>query len=203
VAAFHVSRETEQDLKRYQALLLKWNRRINLISRTETEDIFRRHFEDSLQIIDYLPEDMHSLVDLGSGAGFPGLVLAMALKSRPELHVTLIESNGKKCAFLREAARSCGLSVTVLNTRIEQAAERLIKADVITSRALASLDKLLDLAYPLLAEGGICVFHKGQYVDDELTDASKYWNMSVEKRTSRTDPTGTILILRQLDPKRR
>lgn len=197
-----VSRETLQDLQLYQQLLLKWNQRINLISRNEQHHIFERHFEDSLQILPLIPESVRQLVDLGSGAGFPGLVLAIALKENPLIHVTLIESNAKKCAFLTEVARQTGVQISVRNERIEQVPPSL-RADMITSRALAPLGKLLDLAYPLMDENSLCVFHKGQYVDDELTEASKYWNMAVEKQASITNPAGTVLILKNLDPKRR
>ncbi len=104
---------------------------------------------------------------------------------------------------MREVARKTQASVSVRCERIEQVAQSSFQADVVTSRALASLDKLLDLAYPLMTKHSICVFHKGQYVDDELTVASKYWNMSVKKLPSNTEPTGAILILKNLDRKRR
>lgn len=199
---FHVSRETLQDLLLYENLLLKWNQRINLISRSEQHQVYERHFEDSLQIVEHIPSGAHKICDLGSGAGFPGLVLAIALKNLSQAHVTLVESNAKKCAFLREVARKTGTSVSVRNQRIEKLPSSRLQADVITSRALAPLIKLLNLAYPLMGKHSICVFHKGQYVDDELTEASKYWNMAIEKHPSQTDLSGVVLVLKNLDPKR-
>ncbi|OYD86111.1 16S rRNA (guanine(527)-N(7))-methyltransferase RsmG [Azospirillum brasilense] len=182
-----VSRETLDRLAAYEATLRKWQPKINLVGPSTLPDAWRRHFLDSAQLYPLLPEGARVLVDLGSGAGFPGLVLA--IMGVPEVH--LVESDSRKCAFLREAARVAGASVTVHNKRIEAAPP--IAADVVTARALAPLNDLLNWAYPFLQDRGAALFPKGQNVADELTDTTKYWKMRTERFDSRTDPTGTIL----------
>jgi 16S rRNA (guanine527-N7)-methyltransferase len=131
-------------------------------------------------------------VDLGSGAGFPGLVLA--IMGAPDVH--LVESDSRKCAFLREAARLTGTSVTIHNKRIEQVAP--LEADVVTARALAPLSKLLDWAFPHLAPGAECLFLKGRGADDELTATAKEWNIALDRIVSLTDPAGLVLQLREV-----
>lgn len=182
-----VSRETLDRLAAYEATLRKWQPKINLVGPSTLPDAWRRHFLDSAQLYQLLPEGARVLVDLGSGAGFPGLILAIMGVS--EVH--LVESDSRKCAFLREAARVAGASVTVHNKRIE--AVPPIAADVVTARALAPLNDLLTWAYPFLQDRGAALFPKGQNVADELTDTTKYWKMRTERFDSRTDPTGTIL----------
>ncbi|WP_188259805.1 16S rRNA (guanine(527)-N(7))-methyltransferase RsmG [Azospirillum tabaci] len=182
-----VSRETLDRLAAYEATLRKWQPKINLVGPSTLPDAWRRHFLDSAQLYPLLPEGARVLVDLGSGAGFPGLVLA--IMGVPEVH--LVESDSRKCAFLREAARVAGASVTVHNKRIEAAPP--ISADVVTARALAPLNDLLNWAYPFLQDRGAALFPKGQNVADELTDTTKHWKMRTERFDSRTDPTGTIL----------
>lgn len=182
-----VSRETLDRLAAYEATLRKWQPKINLVGPSTLPDAWRRHFLDSAQLLPLLPEGTRVLVDLGSGAGFPGLVLAIL--GVPEVH--LIESDSRKCAFLREAARAADARVTVHNKRIEAAPP--IVADVVTARALAPLNDLLGWAHPFIGNRGVAVFPKGQNVADELTDTTKYWMMRTERFDSRTDPTGTIL----------
>ncbi len=186
-----VSRETLDRLTAYEATLRKWQPKINLVGPSTLPDAWRRHFFDSAQLFPLLPESVRVLVDLGSGAGFPGLVLS--IMGVPEVH--LVESDSRKCAFLREAARAAGASVTVHNKRIEAVAPiaAAIGADVVTARALAPLNDLLGWAYPFIQDRGAALFPKGQNVADELTDTTKYWKMRVERFDSRTDPTGTIL----------
>lgn len=186
-----VSRETLDRLAAYEATLRKWQPKINLVGPSTLPDAWRRHFFDSAQLFPLLPEGVRVLVDLGSGAGFPGLVLS--IMGVPEVH--LVESDSRKCAFLREAARAAGASVTVHNKRIEAVAPiaAAIGADVVTARALAPLNDLLGWAYPFIQDRGAALFPKGQNVADELTDTTKYWKMRVERFDSRTDPTGTIL----------
>lgn len=192
-----VSRETMERLIAYRDLLAKWQRAVNLISKGDLPDIWRRHFLDSAQLMPFLPPLTHSpriIADLGSGAGFPGLVLAIL--GAGEVH--LIESDGRKCAFLAEAARITAAPVKVHNIRLGEKGPPPIKADIVTSRALAPLEKLLEYAAPLLKPGGVCLFLKGAGAADELTAAGKVWNMRVEKLPSRTSGEGLILRLGEI-----
>ena len=184
-----VSRETLARLKRYAEMLEKWNRRINLVGRGTIEDLWRRHMLDSAQLLPLIPQDAGSLVDLGSGAGFPGLVLAICGVK----NVHLIEADRKKCAFLREIARETDTPVTIHNKRIEEIES--FQADIVTSRALAPLPKLLDMAAPFTKKHSILLFLKGRSADGELTEAAKEWNMRVDQIPSQTDPEGMILRL--------
>ena len=188
-AAANVSRETLARLERYAELLQKWNRRINLVGRGTIDDLWRRHMLDSAQLLPLIPDGATSLVDLGSGAGFPGLVLAICGAQNTHL----IESDRKKSAFLREAARETGTVVTIHNRRIEESES--FQADIVTSRALAPLPKLLYMAGPFTNKHSILLFLKGKHADRELTEAAKEWNMRVDRIPSRTDPEGMILRL--------
>lgn len=187
-----VSRETLDRLTAYADLLRKWQPKINLVGPTTLPDLWQRHFLDSAQLFPLLPEGTHTLADIGTGAGFPGLVLAIL--GVPEVH--LIESDSRKCAFLREAARVTGTAVTVHNKRIE--AVTGLACDVVTARALAPLETLLGWAVPLLRQGGHCVFLKGQNVEGELTDTTKYWKMRTERFDSRSDPGGVVLRIGEI-----
>lgn len=189
-----VPRETEDRLRAYLNLLVRWNARINLVAPAPAETLWQRHVLDSLQLLPLIPEDAAAHADIGSGAGFPGLVLA-AMRAQP---VHLIESDRRKCAFLQEAARTLGVQVTIHPTRIEDAQPP--PATLLTARALAPLPKLLALAHPLLAPGAICLFPKGRTAEQELTEAAPLWNMRVERFTSRTDSTATILRLSEISP---
>ncbi len=190
-----VPRETEARLRDYLALLLRWNARINLVARADDDTLWTRHILDSAQLAPLLPDAPGPLVDLGSGAGFPGLVLAL-LGGR-ETH--LVESDRRKSAFLQEATRTLGLSsVTIHPTRIEAA--RLPPAAVITARALAPLPALLSYAHRLLASRGIALFPKGRTATEELTAAASAWTMRVERFPSRTDPDSAILRLSEIRP---
>ncbi len=198
-AEFNVSRETMARLEAYDACLLDWSARHNLIARSTMADRWDRHFRDSAQLHPLIPKDARSLVDLGSGAGFPGLVLAAMGAS--DLQVTLVESIGKKAAFLAAAAKAMALSnVRVVPARIESL--KVKKPDVITARALANLGTLCGHAYEIGGETALCIFPKGQYVEVELTEAAKYWHMSIERRASLTSPGSTILMIEKLRPKR-
>lgn len=188
-----VSRETLDRLAAYETLLRKWQPKINLVGPSTLSDAWRRHFLDSAQLFPLLPDSARVLVDLGSGAGFPGLVLA--IMGVPEVH--LVESDSRKCAFLREAARVAEVRVTVHNKRIETVPA--IAADVVTARALAPLSDLVGWAYPFIGSRGVALFPKGQNVAEELTDTTKYWKMRAERFDSRTDPTGTILRVSGID----
>ena len=193
-----VSRETLERLDRFVALLLQWQRTTNLIAPSTVPQLWTRHIADSLQLLDLAP-DARTWVDLGSGGGFPGLVLACALAGRSGVAVHLIESNSKKAAFLREATRVTGAPAVVHGVRIESfAASFGGRAEVITARALAPLKLLLDQCFGLWAEGTQALLHKGQDVDAELTEASRYWNMVPTLVPSRTDPKARIVIIRVL-----
>jgi 16S rRNA (guanine527-N7)-methyltransferase len=192
-----VSRETLARLERYLELLGKWTQAINLVAKSTLEDPWRRHFLDSAQLYDRLPPKSADrdrvLVDLGSGAGFPGLVLAIMGAGTTHL----IESDRRKAAFLREVARATDTEVTVHDRRIE--AVPPFAADVVVARACAPLDRLLAYAAPFLQPAGAvatrCLFLKGRRVDEELTEANKAWRLSVECFPSRTDPAGTVLSI--------
>ncbi|MEL6567059.1 MAG: 16S rRNA (guanine(527)-N(7))-methyltransferase RsmG [Pseudomonadota bacterium] len=193
IDAFNVSRETLERLDAVIATLDDWRQRVNLIGPREWPVIWSRHVADSLQL-QALVGTPNSIVDLGSGAGFPGLVLSCVLG--PSTKVTLVESVGKKCAFLRAAAESAVLNVSVLQTRIEAAPP--FDADIVTARALSALPKLLEYAAPWTENGAICVFPKGESVDDELTEARRTWNFTIEVTPSRTSPSGRILKLSEV-----
>jgi len=208
-ARFDVSRETMDRLTCYVALLEKWNRRINLVSPRSLEDVWRRHILDSAQLLRHLPAPpdgrLLCLLDLGSGAGLPGLVLAaLCDKGSPKMAVHLAESDGRKAVFLREAAREMGLAPTVHAARVESLTT--LAPDVVTARALAPLPKLLQLAAPFLAPRAArsvpsCgLFLKGRDVEKEIVLAHKGWEMSVESFPSLSDPQGVVLRVRDLRP---
>ena len=180
-------------LDAFTDLLLRWNARINLVADRDAEAVRTRHIADSLQLLPLLPAGDGPVGDLGSGGGFPGLVLAIA--SRRPFH--LVESDRRKAAFLTEAAAQLGLShVRVHPTRIEAA--RLPPLAALTARALAPLPDLLAHAAQLLAAGGIALFPKGRSAEDELTAALMHWKLRVERFTSRTAPDATILRLSEI-----
>lgn len=195
-----VSRETERRLDIIVALLEKWQRTINLVAPATLPHVWTRHVADSLQLVP-LAGEVRRWVDLGSGGGFPGLAVAAVLADRADADVTLVESDGRKAAFLREAARLAELPVTVLPSRIEQVAPKIAAdVEVVSARALAPLPKLLDLAAPFLAQGATGLFLKGQDVDNELTQAAKSWRIDAEIKGSLTDRGGHVLIVRAAEP---
>jgi 16S rRNA (guanine527-N7)-methyltransferase len=165
---------SEARLRHFAALVEKWSAKINLVSKSDIPHIWTRHIQDSLALIPHIPENTAAAIDLGSGAGFPGLVLAIATN----IPFTLIESDKRKAAFLQDAARELYAPVKVLAVRIEDA--KPTPAPLITARALAPLDKLLGLAAPHLAPGGICLFPKGETWQNELTAAKALWEMQAE-----------------------
>jgi 16S rRNA (guanine527-N7)-methyltransferase len=187
-----VSRETLARFVAYADLLTKWQEKINLVGRSTITDLWRRHFLDSAQVHSLLPSTTQTVLDLGSGAGFPGLVLA--LMGVPDVH--LAESDNRKCAFLREAARVCGVSVTVHARRIETIPP--FAADVVTARALAPVSDLLGYAVPFLTAHSRCLFLKGQNAQAELDDAAQTWSFSVSRTPSCTDPDATLLDLQEV-----
>ncbi|MBX3499759.1 MAG: 16S rRNA (guanine(527)-N(7))-methyltransferase RsmG [Alphaproteobacteria bacterium] len=183
-------------LQTYAALLRKWQRSINLVGRSTLDDLERRHFDDSLQLLGLLPENTRTLIDLGSGAGFPGLVIAA---ERPEIAVTLVEADQRKAAFLIEVARAIAPNASVKAARIE--ALEPFPVDVVTARALAPLPKLLAWAAPFATDPAICLFHKGVNVDSELTEAARDWMMDVQRVPSATEPGASILRISRLRPR--
>jgi 16S rRNA (guanine527-N7)-methyltransferase len=193
-----VSRETASKLAVFVDKLLGVSRHTNLIARSTIPTIWVRHVADSLQLLPLAP-DAKCWVDLGSGAGFPGIVLACALADRAGTSVHLVESIGKKAAFLREAVELLQVPAVVHAMRIEDFVKTFKgQADVVCARALAPLDELLTLAHPLLKTGAKGLFHKGQDVEGELTRASKYWNIDAELVPSKTSPEGRIVVVRGL-----
>ena len=197
-----VSRETSARLDRLVELLLEWQQTRNLIAASTIPTIWTRHIADSLQLLELAPE-ARIWVDLGSGAGFPGLVLACALADRPGAEVHLVESTGKKCAFLQAAADDLRLPAKIHCQRLENFIPAFpIKAHVVTARALAPLPKLLELAFPLLKRGATGLFLKGQDVVSELTKTSKCWIIRYELVPSRTDDRARIVVVQGLESRR-
>lgn len=189
-----VSRETAERLEAYEALIRKWNPRINLVSPATLDALWTRHFADSAQLLRLAPETAAHWADLGSGGGFPGLVIAvLAAESRPGLRVTLVESDQRKAAFLQTAGRLLDLGLDVRAERIE--ALPPLGADVLSARALAPLDILLRHAERHLAPGGVALFPKGATVAAELARALEHWRFSLQKESSKTDAGGVILII--------
>ncbi len=198
-----VSRETLARLDRLVEILLPVAAHTNLIARSTIPQLWTRHIADSLQLL-LLAPNARTWIDLGSGAGFPGLVIACALADQPGAAVHLVESVQKKAAFLRDAVQQIQLPATVHAVRIEDFGKNPnIKADVVTARALAPLDQLLTLAHPLLRSGALGLFPKGQDVEGELTQASKSWNIEASLVPSKTNALSRIVIVNALAPLRK
>jgi 16S rRNA (guanine527-N7)-methyltransferase len=192
-----VSRETLARLDRFVELLLETQSHTNLIGAGTIPGLWTRHVADSLQLLDLAP-DARTWLDLGSGAGFPGLVIACALADRPGTAVHLVESTGKKAAFLRTVAEALALPVTVHHIRAEQFTPDFT-ADVVTARAVAPLPTLLGYVAPLLKSGAKALLPKGQDVEAELTEAAKYWKIDADLAASRTNPASRIVVVRALE----
>jgi 16S rRNA (guanine527-N7)-methyltransferase len=191
-----VSRETEERLALLVAELERWQAAKNLVSSGTLADVWTRHIADSLQLFRLAP-DATSWLDLGSGGGFPGLVLGICLAEVPGGRIHLVESNSRKCAFLRHAARLTGAPVTVHMARIDDViADFTGTVDVVTARALAPLPQLLDWSKELLRTGTLGLFPKGQHLDAELTESSRYWKIQASTVSSLTDGAARILVVR-------
>jgi 16S rRNA (guanine527-N7)-methyltransferase len=200
LAFVSVSRETTERLDRFVAVLLRWQRQINLIAPSTQRNLWTRHIADSLQLLALAPK-AHIWADLGSGAGFPGVAIATALADVRGVRVYLVESNPKKIAFLREAVRATGAPAVVHAGKIEDFVTHPPEPiEVVVARALAPLPKLLGLASPLLKNGAVGLFPKGQDAAVELTEASKYWKVQASLAASRTDPKSHIVVVRELEP---
>jgi 16S rRNA (guanine527-N7)-methyltransferase len=193
-----VSHETVVALDAFVELFLRWQKAVQLVSPSSLPKLWTRHIADSLQLVRHIPEGTKTVVDLGSGGGFPGLILAIALRDKPEVMVHLIESDSRKASFLREAVRGLQLPAKVHAERIESVAKRIGNVDVVSARSLAPLPRLFELAEPLLAKGTIGLFLKGQDVDRELTEAAKSWNIHSKVVPSLTDSSGKILLVEAL-----
>jgi 16S rRNA (guanine527-N7)-methyltransferase len=203
LALLHDSREIPSEvmdrLDRFVAALLQWQATTNLVAPSTLPELWTRHVADSLQLLPLAPNAKH-WVDLGSGGGFPGLVLACALADSPGSVVHLVESNLKKAAFLREAARLTGVPAKVHAVRIEDFVDGFAEpVEIVTARALSPLDNLLESAYPLLTKGAEALFLKGQDIEVELTRASKCWSIDAELIPSATDSFGRIVRVRSAE----
>jgi 16S rRNA (guanine527-N7)-methyltransferase len=192
--ATSVSRETLDRLKIFAEILDRWNRRINLVASTTLADMWNRHFLDSAQLVPHVPPGARILVDLGSGAGFPGLVIA----AMTDLDVHLVERDGRKAVFLQEVMRIAGIRANLHRETIDP--KNLPLADVVTARAFAPLAEICGLAHRILRPDGVALLLKGKNVEEELTLAQKTWKMNVESFASRTDPLGAILVIGGLRP---
>jgi 16S rRNA (guanine527-N7)-methyltransferase len=203
-SAFGVSRETTGRLETYARLLAQWQKAVNLVAPATLPDVWHRHFADSAQLVALLPDRRQSIVDLGSGAGFPGLVIAILLAARNAASiVTLVESDTRKAAFLRETARSIGVPVDILVTRIEntETQVRLERADVVTARALAPLPRLLGLISARLPDHATGLFLKGRDAASELAAARAQFDFGARLVPSVTDPDARIAIVTALRAK--
>ena len=189
---FNVSRETIERLDEYERLLIKWNSKINLVSKTTIPDIWHRHFADSAQLWPLIPENARSWLDFGSGAGFPALVNAVIAKEKqPGLNFNLVESDHRKCAFLNSVVRELDLLVKVETVRVEESAPQ--SADIISARAVASLSQLLGYSARHRHANTILLFPKGMNYESELTAAQKHWHIDVRTIKSLTDSNSVIL----------
>jgi 16S rRNA (guanine527-N7)-methyltransferase len=194
-----VSRETEMRLDRFVDLLLTWQAKTNLVAPSTLPTLWTRHVSDSLQLLSLAPE-AKIWVDLGSGGGFPGMILACALADTPGASVHLVERNAKKAGFLREALRVTGASGTVHLAAIEDTVDRVPgQIDCVTARAVAPLHQLIGFAEPLIKRGAKTLFLKGQDVEAELTEATKYWNIKPHLHSSRTGGHGWIVELDRIE----
>ena len=201
---FDVSAATLERLVTYQAVLARWQRAVNLVAPATIPDIWHRHFADSLQLARYISQgEGRTLADLGSGAGFPGLVLAAHFADRGGLAVILVESDQRKAAFLREAARAMEISVEILSTRIESDANLAVlrSVDFVTARALAPLPRLFSLVSPFLSSAAVCIFLKGRSAVYEIAEAQEAWSFKLESRPSMTEEEASVLLVRAIRPR--
>lgn len=190
----NVSRETLKRLETFEQVILKWNPKINLVSKSSLQQLWTRHIADSVQVFRCTDIPDH-WVDIGSGGGFPGLIIAiLAAEEAPEMKVTLIESDQRKSAFLRTAARECGARVSVISDRIEQADPQ--NAGVLSARALADLSLLLEFAERHLGAGGTALFPKGESWKKEVDNARQRWRFDAEPVRSLTEQEAVILKIR-------
>lgn len=202
-AGFGVSRETVDRLVTYEAMLRRWQKTINLVAASTLPDIWHRHFADSAQLWSYRPPEAKRWLDLGSGAGFPGLVLAIMAAEAGGTHHTLVESDSRKAAFLREAAREVGVAVDILCMRIEnpKTRDRVAASHCVTARALAPLPRLIALSAPYFSPATTGMFLKGREVEAEVAEAEESFAFSAELKPSLTDAHGRVVLLKALTAK--
>lgn len=192
-----VSRETLDKLAVFADLLARWNRTARLVSPSTLGSIWHRHMLDSAQLLDHIPEEAGKVVDIGTGGGFPGLVLSIiAAERRPHTRFVLVDGNARKCEFLREVCRRTGTGAEIRDVRDNELEPQ--RADVVTARAVAPLGRLLGMTNRHLSEGGICVFLKGREVATEIESAAKSWRFGVTAAPSRTDGCGRVLLITEL-----
>lgn len=196
--ADRVSRETMEMLEQYHSLLLQWQKTINLVAPSTLDSAWFRHFVDSAQLFDLAPKTATHWLDLGSGAGFPGLVIAaMSKESQPNMKVTFVESDIRKCGFMREAARKMGVHVQILTRRVEDIP--IQSADVISARALSNLASLIDLASPHVSPGTCLLFPKGSTHKAELETVPHEWQSRAEIIQSKTRQDAVVIRFNALD----
>lgn len=194
LAALDVSRETVERLDLYASLIAMWTSTVNLVAKSTLPDLWTRHILDSGQLLEHLPAGADHWADLGSGGGFPGMVIAiLAAEKHPGLRVTLVEADLRKAAFLTTAAQRTGLATKVCARRLESLDP--LRADVVSARALAPLARLLGHAERHLAHGGRAIFPKGAAHEAEIREALERWRFSVQKHPSRTDPEAVVLCI--------
>lgn len=209
VRTFAVSRETAERLEVYASLLAKWQKTINLVAPNTIGDLWHRHFADSAQLLACAPQVPLRWLDLGSGGGFPGLIVGCVLAERPGSRLTLIESDGRKSAFLREVVRQTALStilpVDIITDRIENTANstRVGAVDVISARALAPLDRLLGWCEPYFGSESVALLPKGRGIDEELAVARQIWDFEFDLVPSMTSEDGRIVVVRHLAARRK
>ncbi len=201
IEKYNVSCETIEKLKTYQELLFEWQKKFNLVSNSSLQNIWDRHFADSAQLYKYIPKTANTLIDFGSGAGFPAMVLAiMGLEKTPYLNVSMVESVKKKTLYLKEVADKTKTNVTIINDRIENLPT--IKYDVITSRAMASLVDLLEYSNRFCHKDTVCIFPKGKSYSSELAEAHKKWKFKCVIEASDVSEEGKILIITNIKKKK-
>jgi 16S rRNA (guanine527-N7)-methyltransferase len=189
-----LNKNTLNKLKLYEESLKEWQQKFNLVSNSSLDHSWERHFEDSIQLFSLIPSSSKTLFDFGSGAGFPGMVLAvMAQEALPNLKVNLVESIKKKTLYLKHVSEILNVSVNIINDRIENIPAQ--KSDVITSRALSSLSELLNYSEKFLHKNTICIFPKGKKHMEEIADAQKKWKFDFQIHKSVSSDEGAILVL--------
>lgn len=196
--AFNVSRETIDQLNVYVSLLTQWQKRINLVANATLAEVWHRHIADSAQIVALAPPSPRTWLDLGSGGGFPGLVVAIMLRAAGA-RIILVESDRRKCAFLAEVARQTGITVEIQTARIEQTATQgmLGAVDVVSARALAPLVRLISLSLPFFGDDTIGIFPKGRGAESEIAEARATWAFDAETVPSLTDEAARIVLVRR------
>lgn len=192
-----VSRETIDRIIRFENVFRKWSKKINLVASSTSDDVWRRHVEDSAQLY-LLAPGMQNVIDIGSGGGFPGIILAAILEGVDNSQITLVESNHKKAAFLQAARQACAPKARIVTGRIEDKLPKLKVPDYVTARALAPLPKLLGLTSSALSKGAVGLFHKGRGFRDELKESHANWEFDLIEHESRIDSDSVILEIRNL-----